>query len=242
MKKDYWQKFEEKGYYHIYNRANGKDYLYESNDNFQYFLNKWQTYLGNYVDTVAYCLMYNHFHFVVQIKTVDNDLKEIAKKEYTNASLKFFAGDISFNTFLEDQFRRLFQSYSLAYNKQKGRHGSLFEPKFKRIQLRTLPRILYAMAYVHHNPMHHDYSPYYEGWTYSSYKAYLTEKPTKLAKELGLSLFNDGVHISEDPIHVSDTLKVSDTYVATCIARFLQYHHDFHEEWLKKQRWEDWEL
>jgi putative transposase len=227
MKVNYWQKFEEGCYYHIYNRANGDALLFVNDGNFSYFLSKWTDYIYKYVDTIAYCLMGNHFHFIVKIKTVDAEIKHMIKQENTNASQKFEENTISFNAFLEDQFRRLFQSYSLAFNKQQGRHGSLFEPKFKRIELVTIPRIQYAIAYVHHNPLHHDFSPFYETWAYSSYKSYITDKKTKIATDLGLSLFS-----TKD---VSDTLEVSDT-------SFVEFHKSFHHEWVKNKAWEAWEM
>ena len=228
MKNNYWQKFEENEYYHIYNRANGKALLFEDDGNFRYFLEKWQRYLGNYVDTVAYCLMNNHFHFTVRIKTVDDKIRQLAGEENTTAGDKFSKNAISYNVFLEDQFRRLFQSYSISFNKQKQRHGSLFQPKFKRVRLVSIPRILEAIAYVHHNPLHHDYSPYYETWTYSSYKTYLSKQPTKLARTLGLSLFSAEARVSSD---------ITDIEVY-----FKQYHDYFHKSWIKKQKWAEWEV
>ena len=66
MKIDYWQTFYPETYYHVYNRANGFANLFINDGNYRYFLDKWQHYFGNYLDTVAYCLIHNHFHFVVR--------------------------------------------------------------------------------------------------------------------------------------------------------------------------------
>lgn len=62
--------------YHIYNRANGNEQLFLSDDNYRYFLKKYNEYISPIVDTFCYCLMPNHFHFLVRVK------KEAVLNEY----------------------------------------------------------------------------------------------------------------------------------------------------------------
>ncbi len=55
-------------YYHIYNRGiNGTD-LFWSDDNYSYFMELYFKYIDLVADTYAWCLMKNHFHFLVRIK------------------------------------------------------------------------------------------------------------------------------------------------------------------------------
>ncbi len=229
MRVNYWHTFEETQYYHIYNRTNGKEYLFVNEGNYRYFLKKWQRYFNPYLDTLAYCLIHNHFHFIVRIKSVNIDIRKAAHLENSRAGFDFFEGLINYNSFLEDQFRRFFNSYSAAFNRQQQRHGSLFQPKFKRVILPNLDKILDRMAYVHHNPLHHNYSPFYDVWTYSSYMSYLSDKPTRLARDLGLSLFCKAANIN-----------LSDMSMLHKI--FIDYHNQFHQCWLKEQTWEDFEI
>ena len=56
-------------YYHIYNHAVGKENLFENEGNHLFFLSKYAQHLATIVDTFAYCLMPNHFHFAIRIKT-----------------------------------------------------------------------------------------------------------------------------------------------------------------------------
>lgn len=58
-------------FYHVYNRGNNHENLFYSHENYRYFLEKWQQYLTDYVDTYAYCLLPNHFHFLIQVKDVE---------------------------------------------------------------------------------------------------------------------------------------------------------------------------
>ena len=190
MRFNYWQTFYEGSYYHIYNRSVGHEYLFANDDNCRFFLKKWNKYIQPYADTYAYCLMGNHYHFLIRIKPITEDIKSFIQTENTVASKRYCTGEITFNTFLQDQFKRLFSAYSLAYNKQNNRHGSLFQERFKRIKINDEIKLLNTICYIHHNPIHHDYSPFYDVWLYSSYIAYLSGKPTLIARQEGLALFN----------------------------------------------------
>ncbi len=55
-------------YYHIYNHANGSDALFRSDENYYYFLEKYIQHIDPFVNTFAYCMMPNHFHFFIQVK------------------------------------------------------------------------------------------------------------------------------------------------------------------------------
>lgn len=54
--------------YHIYNHANGNEILFRENENFLFFLDKFKEYIHPIVDVYAYCLMPNHFHFLLRVK------------------------------------------------------------------------------------------------------------------------------------------------------------------------------
>ncbi len=59
-------------FYHIYNRANtDTDKLFYQERNYAYFLEKFEQYLSDSLEVWAYCLMPNHFHFLVKVKNID---------------------------------------------------------------------------------------------------------------------------------------------------------------------------
>lgn len=66
--REYHAHFEPNYFYHIFNRAIGGANLFIENKNYEFFLNKWGHYLSEYLDTWSYCLIPNHFHFLVRIK------------------------------------------------------------------------------------------------------------------------------------------------------------------------------
>ena len=191
MRTNYHAKLEEGCFYHLYNRTNGNDWLFANDGNYVFFLNKWKVYISPYIETVAYCLMGNHFHFVICVKKVDNAFMEDVHKENTSAAKHYLSNATTVNEFLEDQFKRFFNSYAAAFNKQQSRHGSLFQKRFRRVLINNDVQLLNKICYVHHNPIHHNISDSYEGWRYTSYHAYITTKPTNIARQKGLSLFGD---------------------------------------------------
>jgi putative transposase len=55
--------------YHIYTHANGFENLFRSQENYRYFLERYTQFIPSIADTLTYCLMPNHIHFLVRIKT-----------------------------------------------------------------------------------------------------------------------------------------------------------------------------
>jgi REP element-mobilizing transposase RayT len=59
--------------YHIYNRGINSCFDFENDENKGF--KSVSKYLGGKVKLLAYCLMDNHFHFVIQISDVKGDNK-----------------------------------------------------------------------------------------------------------------------------------------------------------------------
>ncbi|MFQ5447466.1 MAG: transposase [Saprospiraceae bacterium] len=208
MKKDYWHPFVEGCIYHIYNRSNNKEPIFLSDENYLFFLRQWDKYLSPYLETYSYALIPNHFHFAARVKQVDKFFQKAVAKEKTVASKAFAAGQISLDVFLEDQMKRFLSSYAKAFNKQNDRNGSVFQKRFKRVVAKTESHVVYLVTYHHHNPIHHRLTTNYEDWRYTSYRAMLSNAPTKICREKVLGLF-----------HSSDMAKARQ--------EFLAYHKAF---------------
>ena len=54
MKINYWEKFEERTFYHIYNRGNNSENLFLSGKNYHFFLRKWRRRINPYFNVYAY--------------------------------------------------------------------------------------------------------------------------------------------------------------------------------------------
>lgn len=185
---NYWHPFEEGGFYHIYNRSNNKETIFKSDDNYRFFLQRWDRYLTPYVDTFSYALLPNHFHFLVRVRS-GNQILEAAAEEKTKCGLRFLKGAIELDVLLEDQMKRFLSSYAQAFNKQQDRHGSVFQKRFKRVSIKNESHLMYLIAYLHYNPIHHGVANHFEDWHYTSFKAIGSSAPTKIFREEVLHLW-----------------------------------------------------
>ncbi len=203
--KEYHSKFEFEKYYHIFNRGNNRENIFCNKGNYQYFLAKWEHYIVAFADILSYCLMPNHFHFLVKVKSQKELTSLLTNPE--NLSKPSSIGKVNvqkstkpigisrsnstndINKLLEDQFRNLFSGYTLAFNNQQNRSGSLFQKRFKRIEIANDDYLTTIIHYIHHNPIHHGFVDDYSKWKFSSYNAMLSKEETSLNRKIVLDWF-----------------------------------------------------
>ena len=119
-------------FYHIYNRGiNGCD-VFKKEENYIFFLNRFAKYLSDYTDVYAYCLMPNHFHFLIKVKS-ELEIESFVKVQNFDKAPK--EGLHSYNSIVSKQIGKFISSYSQAYNKVNNRHGALLEAPFNRKEL-----------------------------------------------------------------------------------------------------------
>jgi REP element-mobilizing transposase RayT len=158
-------------FYHIFNRGNNKENIFYHRENYIYFLKKYQQYILPIADTYAYCLLRNHFHFLVRTKTVEEIEQTLRVLETLRVSS------------LSQQFSNFFNSYSKSFNKRYQRTGSLLEHPFKRKIVDSDCYFLNLVHYIHFNPQKHRFIEDFRQYPWSSYNAMISEKPTKLRRE-----------------------------------------------------------
>jgi putative transposase len=152
-------------FFHVYSRTNGAELLFRTEENYTYFLQKYQDHCSPYFSTLAYCLLPNHFHFLIRVE-------ESAEPE---AALS------AFSNFLN--------GYAKAYNKLYDRHGGLFQRKFKRKQVDRESYLSQVIIYIHKNPQKHRIVEDFKNWKFSSYNALTSLKTTKLDRDFILDWF-----------------------------------------------------
>lgn len=67
--------------YHIYTHVNGFENFFNREENYFYFLKKYTEYIHPIAETYAYCLMPNHFHVMIRIRTQKDVLEFLRMKE-----------------------------------------------------------------------------------------------------------------------------------------------------------------
>jgi REP element-mobilizing transposase RayT len=172
--------------YHIYSHANGKENLFSNTGNYHFFLKRYIYFIEPIAETYAYCLMPNHVHFMVGIKS-EVSLQE-ANKRFQLAK-NILPGNIKplnekeISLFISKTFGNFFSSYTQSFNKQQDRRGSLFIPNFKRKIIVDEQYYAKLIFYIHNNPVHHGFVKSMSDGPYSSYHSYLSDKKTWVAKD-----------------------------------------------------------
>lgn len=175
-------------YYHIYNRGTNSETVYKELDNYVYFLSLYEKYIDPIADTLAYCLMTNHFHLVVRIKE-ERDIKTFSELHLFDDTEKIKTTGKKPNP--SRQFGHLFNTYSKAINKKYNRTGSLFEHPFERRILDNEPYLRHSIAYTHENPVKARMVKTMAEYPWSSFCALISDKPTHVNKDLVMSIFGD---------------------------------------------------
>lgn len=155
------QPLEHDKFYHIYNRGINSDILFKENGNYEYFLKLYDKHIDPIADTYAWCLMKNHFHFLVRIKNKE----EIKTEKKIQPS---------------QSFSNLFNAYTKAFNKSYHRHGPLFERPFSRKEISNDRYLQNAIVYIHNNPVNHTICEHPIEYPWSSYITCVSDKKTKL--------------------------------------------------------------
>ena len=139
-------------YYHIYNRGAGKAKVFFNDGNYQYLLRLVKEYYQKHGATIiAYCLMPNHYHFLL--------------RQETDEPLSKFIGV-------------LFNAYVQALNLQQGRTGTLFEGRFKQKWVDKWEYLIVLCRYIHLNPVRAKLVARPEDWSYSNYREWIESHDT----------------------------------------------------------------
>jgi putative transposase len=162
-------------YYHIYNCGINGEPLFREPKNYKYFLWLYEKYINPLADTIAWCLMGNHFHLLIRINDtpdrVFNPVRGIIQPHLS--------------------FSHLFNAYAQAYNNIYSRHGSLFERPFKRKLVEDEKYFKKLIIYIHNNSVHHRFCKHTSEYGWSSYHEYISCLPSNVQKEILLEYFED---------------------------------------------------
>jgi putative transposase len=135
-------------FYHVYNRGNDRRSIFYTPENYRYFKQKFLEYLPSHeVEIHAYCLMPNHYHFLIRLLS-DFDLSK--------------------------KMNHLAISYVKAVNKRYAKSGHLFEGRFKGKHVDSMEYLLHLSRYIHLNPRFAGLVKKAEDWEFSSYREYLS--------------------------------------------------------------------
>ena len=169
-------------YYHVYNRGINGGSLFKKEKHYDYFLSKYMYHVSPFANTFAYCLLGNHFHFLIQVKT-EKEIQDRISEVYPGKEV------LSISKFISNQFAHMFNGYSQSFNKEMKRTGGLFESPFRRIEVSDDEYFSRLIAYIHQNPQKHKIVSDFKIYPYSSYNVHLSVTDTYLERAEVLGWF-----------------------------------------------------
>lgn len=128
--------------YHVLNRGNGRSRVFHDDDDFREFLTlSRRAAIDAEVDILAYCLMPNHYHFVMRPARSDG----IAKWAHW-----------------------LGTTFASRYHRRRGSSGRIWQGRFKVFPIQEDRHLLSVMRYVERNALQARLAPSAEAWPWGS--------------------------------------------------------------------------
>ncbi|TVR80017.1 MAG: hypothetical protein EA412_05325 [Chitinophagaceae bacterium] len=188
--------FEPGKVYHVYNHGNGDDNIFRQEKNYYRFLEKYNQHLSVISHTFAYCLMPNHFHFLLMIKP-ESEIIEVFKTKYPKKSISELKENLNYHN--SNQFAIFLNSYSKYYNIKYNRKGSLFLDNIERKLIDNSGYFMKALNYIHFNPVMHGFVDDISNYKFTSYYDYVMKKNKRINRELAYKLFPKNAKIDFKP-------------------------------------------
>jgi REP-associated tyrosine transposase len=156
-------------FYHVYNQGNNKQTIFTCRNDYLIFLKEIRRCITPHADMVAYCLMPNHFHFMI----------------YTDfrCSVLIKQGGLFIDP-VTNGLRKLLSGYARIFNHNNNQTGSLFRQKTKSKCLSEekdfvnqratnyASSYLTCFNYIHQNPCKAELVLKPDEWEFSSFKDY----------------------------------------------------------------------
>jgi putative transposase len=181
----------------MYNRGIGDGNLFYSDSNYLYFLKKYSDYVLPIAEIYSYCLMPNHFHFLIRIKSEQevydffDGADALLQQGIKNKEIISYSDRNLIGLNLSKRFSNFFNGYAQAINKQMSRNGSLFSRPFKRKKVESIEYLKNLILYIRLNPVKHGFVEDLKRWKFSSYLPIITEVESPLNKQNVVDLFED---------------------------------------------------
>ncbi len=137
-------------YYHIFNRGARRLTIFPDESSYHFALKLMKRYCRQFsFAMIAYCLMPNHYHFLV--------------RQDSNVN----AGQLP---------QRVFNVYAKAYNQRHERSGTIFEGRFKAVHVGNDRYLRYLCQYIHANPVKDSVVGQIDAWPFSNYLEWVGQR------------------------------------------------------------------
>ncbi len=141
--------------YHLMARGVGQQIIFEDDKDYEQMLALIDKYLGKRGKVIAWCLMSNHIHLLVEL-----DMETLSKVMMSTLS-----------------------EYALYFNQRHGRAGHLFQGRFRSKAIDSEQYFLQTIRYIHQNPVEGEVTKTCV-YKWSSYTTYLDGSDSEFSQRL----------------------------------------------------------
>ena len=167
--------------YHVFNRGLDRRSIFSEEGHYQTFFDLYARHVHPVANTYAYCLLPNHFHLMVRIKSFSELVASVPGIE----SL----GEKTLSGIPSQAFTSFFSAYSRALHQQPGQTANLFQHLYGCIPLPDNRQYLNVILFIHQNPQRHGVCADFREWRHSSYQVLLGDEPTFLDRDSVMDWF-----------------------------------------------------
>ncbi len=173
-------------YYHLFNRGNNRDRLFYFDCNYDFFIKKYFYYMDPVAETFCYCLLPNHFHFLIRIKDSATDSR-----------------------YVSNQLRKLFITYAMYINRQECRTGCIISKNFRRIEVNRDEYFISLVRYIHLNPIKHKITNDIYTYRYSTFYKILRNQINDFESAELINWFGGYSNLIEDHLIIKNDKKIN---------------------------------
>ncbi|HNQ39473.1 MAG: transposase [Candidatus Cloacimonas sp.] len=144
------EQFQQGSFYHFYNHSAKGQILFPDESDYEYCIQLINKYLpSEYFMLGAYCLMPNHYHFLIQQLSCENP------------SMMFY---------------KIWNHYSRYYNKKYQGFGSIFCGKLQHVYVSNEKYLIRLVCYIHLNPVSTGLIQNINDWKWSDYLDWIDKR------------------------------------------------------------------
>jgi putative transposase len=160
--------------YHVLNRGNFKSVVFHNSCDYRGFLKLIEDSKENHtIDMFAYCLMPNHFHFVLRPRIAEHLSKGM-------------------HWLMNNHIQR----YRIIYQSS----GHIWQDRFKQFPVQQDKHFLTVLRYVERNPVRANLVPSAKDWPWSSFKLRMKNEPNSIIDIPPIELPNDWGEFVNQPL------------------------------------------
>lgn len=131
-------------YFHVITQGINRSYIFNNENDIKYYIQTMYKLKNEYnINIIAYCIMNNHAHFLIQVQSIEQ---------------------------MSKYMQRLNAKYGIFYNKKYNRVGYVFRDRYKSEGIYSEEQLYNCIKYIFENPVKAGMCKQASDYPYSNYR------------------------------------------------------------------------